>query len=135
MTHFTRRNFIHAGAGAVLLASIPCGAKAQTKPDTLRILCGYPPGSPPDFVARHVGEKLAGVYAKTVVIDSFLVVQSRYPAPRAVPARPVAGRSLTRDVLTEVRKFTDKISSAMQERPISSASIFKTTPPLSARIV
>lgn len=70
MTHFTRRNFIHAGAGAVLLASIPCGAKAQTKPDTLRILCGYPPGSPPDFVARHVGEKLAGVYAKTVVIEN-----------------------------------------------------------------
>jgi tripartite-type tricarboxylate transporter receptor subunit TctC len=70
MTHPTRRNFIHAGAGAALLASIPCGARAQMTPDNLRIQCGYPPGSPPDVVARHVGDKLAGVYAKTVVIDN-----------------------------------------------------------------
>ena len=57
-----------------------------------------------------VGIQRRPLLEKKVVLDSFIVVQSRYHAPRAVPARPVAGRSLTRDVLTEVRKFTDKIS-------------------------
>lgn len=70
MTYPTRRNFFHAGAGAALLASIPCLSRAQLVTDTLRILCGYPPGSPPDVVARHVGDKLAGVYAKTVIVEN-----------------------------------------------------------------
>lgn len=70
MMHPTRRNLLHAGAGAALLASLPCVAKAQVAADTLRILCGYPPGSPPDVVARHVGEKLAGAYATSVVIEN-----------------------------------------------------------------
>jgi tripartite-type tricarboxylate transporter receptor subunit TctC len=70
MTHPTRRNFLHAGAGAVLLASVPSVSRALMATDTLRILCGYPPGSPPDVVARHVGDKLAGLYARTVIVEN-----------------------------------------------------------------
>ena len=70
MTNSTRRNVLHAGAAAALLASIPCVSNAQPAVETLRIMCGYPPGSPPDVVARHVGDKLAGVYAKTVIVDN-----------------------------------------------------------------
>lgn len=70
MKHSTRRNFLHAGTGVALLATIPFVARAQTIPDTLRILCGYPPGGPPDVVARHVADKLAGVYAKTVIVEN-----------------------------------------------------------------
>lgn len=47
---------------------------------------------------------------KKVVIDSFVVAQSRYHGRRATPARVIEGRSLSRDVLGEVRKFTDKIA-------------------------
>ena len=57
-----------------------------------------------------VGIQLRPLLEKKVVIDSFVVAQSRYRATRATPARPVEGRSLARDVLGEVRKFTDKIS-------------------------
>ena len=70
MKYSTRRNFLHAGTGAALLACIPCVGRAQTMPDTLRILCGYPAGGPPDVVARHVADKLSGVYAKTVIVEN-----------------------------------------------------------------
>ena len=70
MIYPTRRNILQLGAAAALLASIPRGSKAQTTTDTLRILCGYPPGSPPDVVARHVGDRLTGVYARTVIVEN-----------------------------------------------------------------
>ena len=70
MTDSSRREFLKAGSGAALLAGIPTVARAQAAPGTLRILCGYPAGSPPDFVARQVGEKLTGAYAKTVIVDN-----------------------------------------------------------------
>jgi tripartite-type tricarboxylate transporter receptor subunit TctC len=45
-------------------------AFAQSKPDTLRIIVGFPPGGTTDAFARRIGEKLRGIYANNVIIDN-----------------------------------------------------------------
>ena len=102
MTNSTRRNFLHAGAGAALLSSIPHLSRAQVVTDTLRILCGYPPGSPPDVVARLVGDKLAGVYAKTVIVENKTGAAGRL----AVDACRVAQADGATMLLTPASVFT-----------------------------
>lgn len=50
----------------LLLALLPLGtglspaARAQPRPDLLRILCGYPPGGSVDIVCRKLAERLGG---------------------------------------------------------------------------
>ncbi len=56
-------------ATAATLASAPLHLRAQ-RPDTLRIVCGYPPGGSIDVVARKLAERLTGRVATSVVVDN-----------------------------------------------------------------
>ena len=58
----------------------------------------------------QVGIQRRPLLQKKLIIDSFIVARSRYRSPRATPARPVTGRSLARDVMAEVTRFTSQIS-------------------------
>ncbi len=65
-----RRTFVRgAAAGAALIAS-PM-VRAQTLPSgTIRIVVGFPPGGGTDALARVVGQKLAGMWNTSIVIDN-----------------------------------------------------------------
>ena len=94
MTHSSRRDFLRAGSGAALLAGLPALSVAQAPLGTLRILCGYPAGSPPDFVARQVGEKLTGTYARTVIVDNKTGAAGRLVVDALKAAPPDGGTML-----------------------------------------
>lgn len=65
----TRRTLVHALAGAPLGA--PIVAKAQAFPDkAVKIIVPLPPGSPPDVLARVVGEGLARLWKQPVVVEN-----------------------------------------------------------------
>ena len=93
MTHSSRRDFLKAGSGAALLAGLPALSVAQAPLGTLRILCGYPAGSPPDFVARQVGEMLTGSYARSVIVDNRTGAAGRI-AVDALKAAPSDGSTM-----------------------------------------
>lgn len=58
MTRLTRRQF---NLGLVpLAAGLPLALRAQPRVDTLRILCGYPPGGSADIICRKLAERLGG---------------------------------------------------------------------------
>jgi tripartite-type tricarboxylate transporter receptor subunit TctC len=64
-----RRDLIGA-AGATLLLGSHTGATAQAL-DTVRLYVGFPAGTPPDIMARKIGDKLVqGAYAKTVIVEN-----------------------------------------------------------------
>ena len=69
----TRRQFTQAAAAASVLGALPASlVRAQATPllDTLRMIVGFPPGGTTDAFARRMAEKLRGVYATNVVVDS-----------------------------------------------------------------
>lgn len=47
----------------------PGQSRAQTV-ETLRILCGYPPGGSLDIVCRKLAEKMTGRYAASAIVDN-----------------------------------------------------------------
>ncbi len=49
--------------------SAPALLRAQ-RPETLRLLCGYPPGGSVDVVCRKLAEKLAGRVAAQVIVEN-----------------------------------------------------------------
>ena len=63
----SRRRFVLATAAG--LAAAPLRLRAQ-RPDSLRIVCGYPPGGSIDVVARKLAEKLAGRLAASVGVEN-----------------------------------------------------------------
>ncbi len=63
----SRRHVVCATAAAALL--LPTLVRAQ-RPDTLRILCGYPAGGPVDLVCRKVADRLVGRLAAHVVVEN-----------------------------------------------------------------
>jgi tripartite-type tricarboxylate transporter receptor subunit TctC len=65
-----RRQAIRAlsvALGATL--SAPALLRAQ-RPETMRILCGYPPGGSVDVVCRKLAERLAGRVATQVIVEN-----------------------------------------------------------------
>jgi tripartite-type tricarboxylate transporter receptor subunit TctC len=67
--NLNRRDFIGA-AGATLMLGSHGGASAQAL-DMARIYVGFPAGTPPDILARKIGEKLVqNAYAKTVIVEN-----------------------------------------------------------------
>ena len=64
-----RRQALHLGAAAALALALP-RARAQTLPDTARIVVGFPPGGAPDIVARRLGEALTGKLARAIVVEN-----------------------------------------------------------------
>ncbi len=67
--HIKRRDLV-LGLAAGSIAALAPDTRAQTSADLVTILTGFPAGAAPDVVARRVGEKLAGSYARAVVVDS-----------------------------------------------------------------
>jgi tripartite-type tricarboxylate transporter receptor subunit TctC len=65
-----RRQFIQTSAAAATLGLGTMPTFAQSRPDLLRIIVGFPPGGTTDAFARRVGEKLRGVYANNVIIEN-----------------------------------------------------------------
>lgn len=66
----TRRQIIAGTAAAGMLGLAPLHGFAQSRPETLRIIVGFPPGGTTDAFARRVGDKLRGTYANSVIIDN-----------------------------------------------------------------
>ncbi len=65
-----RRQFIQTSAAAATLGLGVMPSFAQSRPELLRIIVGFPPGGTTDAFARRVGEKLRGVYANNVIIEN-----------------------------------------------------------------
>ena len=66
----TRRALVHGLASASLLAGSGI-AKAQAFPDkVVKIIVPLPPGSPPDVLARVVGEGLSKLWKQPVVVEN-----------------------------------------------------------------
>ena len=71
MKPFSRRQFVQGGAAASLGAlAMPLAALAQAMPENLRVVCGFAPGGTSDTISRRVGDKLAGTYARSVVVEN-----------------------------------------------------------------
>lgn len=72
MPNITRRRLLAGATGAAAIGSValPWGALAQALPESLRVICGFAPGGTSDTISRRVGDKMAGVYARSVVVDN-----------------------------------------------------------------
>jgi tripartite-type tricarboxylate transporter receptor subunit TctC len=55
---------------ASLFAADPAAAQATFPDRPVHILVGYVPGGPNDIIARAIGDKLALLWGKSVVIDN-----------------------------------------------------------------
>lgn len=69
-TGIQRRAFLAHAATAAGLAAAPWLAHASPGIDTLKIIVGFAPGGTADTVGRRVGSKLAGTYARSVVVEN-----------------------------------------------------------------
>jgi tripartite-type tricarboxylate transporter receptor subunit TctC len=58
MPRLTRRKFTHGMTA--LAAGWPFAARSQARVDTLRVVCGYPPGGSVDIVCRKLAAQLGG---------------------------------------------------------------------------
>lgn len=66
-----RRQLTQAALGAAVLGAMPASfVRAQSLPDTLHIIVGFPPGGTTDAFARRIGEKIRGIYATNVIIEN-----------------------------------------------------------------
>ena len=97
MDHFLfdarRRKLLRAAAGSLTLGAAPLAALAQAMPENLKIICGFAPGGTSDTISRRTGDKLAGAYAKNVVVDNRAGAGGRI-AIDAVKASPPDGTTL-----------------------------------------
>ena len=91
--HFSRRRLLQLATGATALSAFPLAALAQAMPDNLKIVCGFAPGGTSDTISRRTGDKLAGAYAKNVVVDNRAGAGGRI-AIDAVKASPPDGTTL-----------------------------------------
>ncbi|MCK6426991.1 MAG: tripartite tricarboxylate transporter substrate binding protein [Burkholderiaceae bacterium] len=93
----TRRLAVTALAQAVLAfgaLAAAASASAQTFPDRpLKLVVGFPPGSGPDVVARHLGQKLAEQLRQQVVVDNRAGAGGQIAA-QAVARAPADGYTL-----------------------------------------
>src|SRR6266568_5718198 len=72
MNNISRRQFVYRTSGMAILGAtgLPLSAIAQPRVESLRVICGFGAGGAIDVVARHVGERLTGAYANSVVVDN-----------------------------------------------------------------
>ncbi len=88
----TRRFALATIAAAVLCA--PALGVAQTFPDhQVKLVVGFPPGSGPDLVARHLGQKLGELLRQQVVVDNRAGAGGQIAA-QAVARSPADGYTL-----------------------------------------
>lgn len=67
----SRRAFVGGvSAAALALTYMSRGVYAQSRVGQLKLLCGFPPGSIPDLVARQISANLAGHYASGCLVEN-----------------------------------------------------------------
>lgn len=69
MQHFTRRKLLRSSAAAALALTSPW-LRAQARPETIRVLCGYPAGGSVDVVARRLAQQLGRGFARMTLVDN-----------------------------------------------------------------
>jgi tripartite-type tricarboxylate transporter receptor subunit TctC len=68
---FSRRQFLHLGAGAVAFPAVSRIARAQTYPTRpVRLIVGFPPGGASDITARLMGQWLSERLGQQFVIEN-----------------------------------------------------------------
>jgi tripartite-type tricarboxylate transporter receptor subunit TctC len=68
---FSRRQFLHLGAGAVAFPAVSRIARAQTYPTRpVRLIVGFPPGGASDITARLIGQWLSERLGQQFVIEN-----------------------------------------------------------------
>src|SRR5262249_39253746 len=65
-----RRRVLHALSAVPAVLAAPAVAQVQEPLDSLKILVGFPPGSPMDAISRPLADKLAPTYAKFAIVDN-----------------------------------------------------------------
>lgn len=67
-----RRHFLQStlSLGASAALGISSTSRAQQRLDTVRVLCGYPPGGSVDVVSRKLAERLGKTYARVALVDN-----------------------------------------------------------------
>src|SRR4051812_2584432 len=65
-----RRQFITTAAAGGWLALAGTAGRAQTLPDTVRLLAGFAAGGTVDVTARRVADRLRDVIARSVVVEN-----------------------------------------------------------------
>ena len=72
MTSFSRRNALKGMAGSLALVAMPNLLRAEEgyPSRVITLVVPFPPGGPTDVTARVLGDKLAAVIGKPVVIDN-----------------------------------------------------------------
>src|SRR5262245_3219532 len=66
-----RRTFLHLAAGAAALPALSRTARAQVYPARpVRIVVGFPPGGPTDFLARLMGQWLSERFGQTFIVEN-----------------------------------------------------------------
>jgi len=66
-----RRTFLHLAAGAAALPALSRTARAQVYPTRpVRIVVGFPPGGPTDFLARLMGQWLSERFGQTFIVEN-----------------------------------------------------------------
>ena len=91
-----------AGASLVL----PPAGWGQEPLDSLKILVGFPPGGSADVVSRHLAEKLAPFYARSVIVDNRPGAAGRI-AIDALKASAPDGRTLLLTPASTVTVYAD----------------------------
>jgi tripartite-type tricarboxylate transporter receptor subunit TctC len=73
---------------SVLLIAESATAEAVYPEKPLRVVVGFPPGGPPDVVARLLGQKFTEAWGKPVVIDNATGAAGAIAADRVAKAPP-----------------------------------------------
>src|ERR1044071_4841208 len=94
------------GAGLASGLASPRLVRAQDALDSLKIIVGFPPGGSADVVSRHLGEKLAPGYARSVIVDNRPGAAGRI-AIEALKNSPPDGRTLVLTPASTVTVYTD----------------------------
>lgn len=79
-----RKLLVHAGAGGALAAGLALPRWARAQSNLIRIVVGYPPGGASDRAARLVGERLAQLLGRPVVVDNRVGAGGRLAAQQVV---------------------------------------------------
>jgi len=89
---FSRRRFLHLAAGAATVAVGPTGsrlARAQAYPDRpVRVVVGFTPGGPTDFIARIVALKLSERLGQQFYVENMPGANSNTATGRVAHATP-----------------------------------------------
>ena len=101
-----RRPVLQALAVAGASLALPALVRAQDSLDTLKILVGYPPGGSADVVSRQLAERLAPVYARSVIVDNRPGAAGRI-AIDALKTAPPDGRTLLLTPASTVTVYPD----------------------------